>query len=156
MHLKGWGLAHTYRCSILTPPTPPTPPLHTIPELNGSSLMKLAIPPPTCATVLTFEKSRRISSQRRRRSPDFILMLKHPCPMRHNAITLTLIKRTLYMEMETGFSKGHGGNCADRHHFTLQVHACSLSFCVSASLARFCHCLWQQGRKKKKSGSNVP
>lgn len=36
---------------------------HIIPiQLNGGSLIKLAIPPPASTTVLTFEKSRHITS----------------------------------------------------------------------------------------------
>lgn len=46
---------------------------HTHTQLNGGSLIKQAIPPPASATVLTFEKSRHITSQRRQRSRDFIL-----------------------------------------------------------------------------------
>lgn len=49
MRLKGRAGVHTYRWSIPEP-------THTLPQLNGSSLIKPAIPPPALATVLTFEK----------------------------------------------------------------------------------------------------
>lgn len=91
MHLKGRGAVHTYRCSI-----PES--THTLPQLNGSGLIKPAIPPPACATVLTFEKNQDVSHPKGGGAADILFQHPNtPCPMRHNTITLTLIKRTLYM-----------------------------------------------------------
>lgn len=154
MHRKAKGSRlHTHRCSILASHT------HTLTQLNGSGgLIKPAVPPPARSTVLTFEKSRRISSQRRKGSTDFILTPKQPCPMRHNTITLTLIKRTLYMEMETGFSEGSRGAIVPIDIISpfQSVRAPSLPVCLCGSRLLLSLLMAAGIGKKKKYGSNVP